>query len=66
MELSVRRCVYTVGIELLRGLVMPTSASVLFSWIICDAYGIADEELYGVALNGAYRMFCEIVLCYCV
>lgn len=60
MALSVRRRVNTVGIELLRGAISPTSAQVLLPTIIREMYGIQDDEVYGVALNGAYRIFVKL------
>ncbi|XP_069957545.1 uncharacterized protein [Cherax quadricarinatus] len=60
MALSVRRRVNTIGIELLRGAISPSSVQVLLPTIIRETYGIQDDEVYGVALNGAYRIFVKL------
>nr|XP_053652758.1 uncharacterized protein LOC128702506 [Cherax quadricarinatus] len=61
MAQSVRRRVNTVGIQLVRGAISPQAAPVLLPLIIRDTYGIQDEELYGVALNGAYKVFVKLL-----
>ncbi|XP_069946825.1 uncharacterized protein [Cherax quadricarinatus] len=61
MVFSVRRRVNTVGIQLVRGAITPENEQVLLPKIIRDTYGIADKDLYGVALNGAYRIFVKLL-----
>ncbi|XP_069953059.1 uncharacterized protein [Cherax quadricarinatus] len=61
MAVCYRRRVNTIGIELLRGAITPSSAQILLPKIIRETYGIQDSELYGVALNGAHRVFVKLL-----
>lgn len=61
MASSLCRRVNTVGIELLPGSIIPEVSQVLLLQIIRDTYRIADEELYGVALNGAVRLLVKLL-----
>ncbi|XP_069936407.1 uncharacterized protein [Cherax quadricarinatus] len=54
----VARCrVNTVCIELTREAVLGPSTALLLPAIICDTYGIANEDLYGVAMNDVSWIF---------
>nr|XP_053647550.1 uncharacterized protein LOC128699066 [Cherax quadricarinatus] len=61
MVVGVRCRINTVGIELLRGTINQDSALTLWPLIIRETYGIEDCDLYGVALNGNYRMFVKLL-----
>ncbi|XP_069935601.1 uncharacterized protein [Cherax quadricarinatus] len=61
MAVSLRRRINTVGIELFKGTIMPSSAQVLLPKIIRETYGIQDSDLYGVALNGGQRIFVKLL-----
>ncbi|XP_069949566.1 uncharacterized protein [Cherax quadricarinatus] len=60
MAQTIRRRVNTVCFDLVRGVITPQSAQVLLPLIIRDTYGIADQDLYGVSLNGAFRIFVKL------
>nr|XP_053638567.1 uncharacterized protein LOC128693117 [Cherax quadricarinatus] len=55
------RRINTVCIELVRGTLSGATINVLLPGIIRDAYGIPNEELYGIALNGLTRIFVKFV-----
>lgn len=59
-EHTVRR-VNTICIELVRGTLSGDTMNVLLPNIIRDTYGIPNEELYGVALNGLSRIFVKFL-----
>ncbi|XP_069941920.1 uncharacterized protein [Cherax quadricarinatus] len=62
MAQASRRRINTVCVELIRGAVTGTSMDLILPAIIRDTYGIADEEIYGVALNGTTRIFVKFNL----
>ncbi|XP_053645098.1 uncharacterized protein [Cherax quadricarinatus] len=57
MALAIKRRVNTVCIELTRGAVSRPSTTLILPAIIRDTYGIASEDLCGVAVHGASRIF---------
>lgn len=52
-----RRRVNTVCLDLVTGLFTNQNTNLLLTAILRDTYGIANEDLYGVALNGNSRLF---------
>nr|XP_053640633.1 uncharacterized protein LOC128694505 [Cherax quadricarinatus]XP_053640634.1 uncharacterized protein LOC128694505 [Cherax quadricarinatus] len=60
MALNSRRRINTICIELIRGAVTGSSMDLLLPAIIRDTYGIANEEICGVALNGTTRIFVKL------
>lgn len=60
MALHSGRRINTVCVELTRGAVTGATVDLLLPAIIRDTYGIANEEIYGVALNGTTRTFVKL------
>ncbi|XP_069954323.1 uncharacterized protein [Cherax quadricarinatus] len=60
MALNSRRRINTVCIEMIRGAVSGSNMDLLLPAIIRDTYGIANEEICGVALNGTTRIFVKM------
>nr|XP_053632333.1 low-density lipoprotein receptor-related protein 1B-like [Cherax quadricarinatus] len=61
MVFAIHRRVNTVGIELVHGSIRPTTVHELLLLIIRNIYGIDDMELYGVALNGSFKIFVKLL-----
>ncbi|XP_069937214.1 uncharacterized protein [Cherax quadricarinatus] len=56
MEGSLRR-VNTVCVEILQGSLLDHNVDVLLLQILQDTYKISNDDIYGVSVNGASRVF---------
>lgn len=60
MTYRVGQRINTVCIQLVRGTLTGATMHTLLPAIIRDAYGVPNEEVYGVALNGMTRVFLKL------